>query len=146
MTVALITTELGVPEPRELRLALFGWAFNLLTATGPAGEGHRRSGLGATRSLPVAPLQDTATPAGADRLRQESLTGNRRPGDAAAQAVAFDNLFSSRLGGTASATSGPTTSAREDDHPGQGGVRVVSTASAIADCGKPQKSARKIGL
>ena len=27
VTVALITRELGVPEPRELRQALFGWAF-----------------------------------------------------------------------------------------------------------------------
>ena len=34
----------------------------------------------------------------------------------------------------------------DDMRPGRGGVRVVATASVIANCGRSQKSARKIGL
>jgi hypothetical protein len=33
-----------------------------------------------------------------------------------------------------------------DNHPGHGGVRVVSTASTNANYGRPQKSDRKIGF
>jgi integrase len=62
VTIALTTKEPGAPEPRVLRQALFGWAFNPATRdTDPPPEIVAALDWAERASLPVAGLEDTAT-------------------------------------------------------------------------------------
>ena len=62
VTIALTTKEPGAPEPRVLRRALFGWAFNPATRdTDPPPEIAAALDWAERASLPVADLEDTAT-------------------------------------------------------------------------------------
>src|ERR1017187_1746453 len=61
VTIALTAKERGVPEPRVLRQALFGWAFNPATRDQvPPPETAAALDWAERASLPVAELEDTA--------------------------------------------------------------------------------------
>jgi len=62
VTIALTAREPGTPEPRVLRQALFGWAFNPATRDlDPAAKITAALDWAERASLPVAELEDTAT-------------------------------------------------------------------------------------
>src|ERR1039457_4845363 len=61
VTIALTAKERGVPEPRVLRQALFGWAFNPATRDPvPPPETAAALDWAERASLAVAELEDTA--------------------------------------------------------------------------------------
>jgi integrase len=62
VTIALTGKDKGAPEPRVLRRALFGWAFNPTTReTDPPREITTALGWAARASLPLSALEDPAT-------------------------------------------------------------------------------------
>jgi hypothetical protein len=62
VTIALTAREPGTPEPKVLRQALFGWAFNPATREqAPPPEIAAALDWAERASLPVAGLEDTAT-------------------------------------------------------------------------------------
>jgi len=114
VTVTLIAREPGAPEPRELRQALFGWAFNPFSRDQAPRE-KVAAALDWTQraSLPVAALQDTATVRLALTACARNLDGKPAAGSTQRRKRSvFYNALSSRPGRTASATSRPTTCAR----------------------------------
>ena len=81
VTIALTTKEPGAPEPRVLRQALFGWAFNPATRdTGPPPEIAAALDWAERASLPVADLEDTATVRLALAACARNLTGKPAAG------------------------------------------------------------------
>ncbi|MBB0245280.1 tyrosine-type recombinase/integrase [Streptomyces alkaliphilus] len=59
ITPALVTTTVGRPEPKVLRRALYGWAYNLLRwEQEPPGEVAEALRWIATHSLPVSAMED----------------------------------------------------------------------------------------
>ncbi len=81
VTIALTTKEPGAPEPRMLRQALFGWAFNPATRdTDPPPEITAALDWAERVSLPVAELEDTATVRLALAACARTLTGKPAAG------------------------------------------------------------------
>jgi integrase len=81
VTIALSTREKGAPEPRVLRQALFGWAFNPATRdTSPPEKIAAALDWAERASLPVAELEDTATVRLALAACGKTLTGKPAAG------------------------------------------------------------------
>ena len=81
VTIALTAKEPGAPEPKVLRQALFGWAFNPATRdTSPPPEIAAALDWAARASLPVAELEDTATVRLALAACARTLTGKAAAG------------------------------------------------------------------
>jgi len=81
VTIALTTKEPGAPEPRMLRRALFGWAFNPATRdTDLPPEIAVALDWAERASLPVAELEDTATVRLALAACARNLTGKPAAG------------------------------------------------------------------
>src|SRR5271165_4298511 len=81
VTIALTAREPGTPEPRVLRQALFGWAFNPATRDlDPAAKITAALDWAERASLPVAELEDTATVRHALGACARNLTGKPAAG------------------------------------------------------------------
>src|SRR5580692_5452151 len=81
VTIALSAKEKGAPEPRVLRQALFGWAFNPATRdTSPPEKIAAALDWAERASLPVAELEDTATVRLALAACGKTLTGKAAAG------------------------------------------------------------------
>ncbi|HEX2744341.1 MAG TPA: tyrosine-type recombinase/integrase [Streptosporangiaceae bacterium] len=81
VTVALAAKERGAPEPKVLRQALFGWAFNPATRDQvPPPQTAAALDWAASASLPVAALEDTAVVRRALDACARNLTGKAAAG------------------------------------------------------------------
>ena len=81
VTTALTAKEPGAPEPKVLRQALFGWAFNPATRdTSPPPQITAALDWAARASLPVADLEDPATVRLALAACARTLTGKAAAG------------------------------------------------------------------
>ena len=81
VTIALTAKEPGAPEPKVLRQALFGWAFNPATRdTSPPPQITAALDWAARASLPVADLEDPATVRLALAACARTLTGKAAAG------------------------------------------------------------------
>ena len=81
VTTALTAKEPGAPEPKVLRQALFGWAFNPATRdTSPPPQITAALDWAACASLPVADLEDPATVRLALAVCARTLTGKAAAG------------------------------------------------------------------
>jgi hypothetical protein len=81
VTVALTGKEPGAPEPRVLRQALFGWAFNPATRdTSPPPEISAALDWAEHASLPITELEETATVRLALAACARTLTGKAAAG------------------------------------------------------------------
>ena len=81
VTTALTAKEPGAPEPKVLRQALFGWAFNPATRdTSPPPQITAALDWAGRASLPVADLEDPATRGSRWPSAPALSPGRRRPG------------------------------------------------------------------